>query len=246
MSSSTLPQSPAASNAMREQLDELDAILQRMLTLPVNGLSDADERPNSDPPITPPPVRRRPLAPPILEKPPLPETASSPPRVESQAKPRVEPPAKPHAPIVIFQPVSSPSTLSVPEPPPIAIATPPIVAPQLPTVPVQPASGSGPARTEAPQTAPESPKEVEPIVPPKASEFLERHRARLVEQRRIVPWLGPLGWLNAAFDRCSVALGRPGLWLVRSDVRTLMGWLGFGMLLAAAAILIGDWFGWTW
>ena len=246
MSSSTLPQSPAASNAMREQLDELDAILQRMLTLPVNGLSDTDERPKSDPPITPPPVRRRPLAPPVLEKPPLPETAPSPPRVESPAKPRVEPPAKPHAPIVVFQPVSSPSTLSVPELPPIAIATPPIVAPQLPTVPVQPASGSGPARIEAPQAASECPKEADPIVPAKPSEFLERHRARLVEQRRTAPWLGPLGWFNAAFDRCSVALGRPGLWLVRSDVRTLMGWLGFGMLLAAAAILIGDWFGWTW
>jgi hypothetical protein len=243
MSSSTLPQSPAKSNAMREQHDELDAILQRMLTLPVNGLSDTDDLPKSDPPITPPPVRRRPVAPPVLEKPPLPETAPSPPRIEAPSKPREEPP---RGSIVIFQPVSSPATLSVPEMPPLAIATPPIVAPQLPPVPTQPATGWGPARVEPPKTTPEAPEEVEPIVTAKPSEFFERHRARLIEQRRTTPWLGPLGWLNAAFDRSSVALGRPGLWLVRSDVRTVMGWLGFAMLLAAAVILVGDWFGWTW
>src|SRR5689334_3269657 len=94
MSSSTLPQPPAASNAMRQQLDELDAILQRMLTLPVNGQAEAEDEPKSDPPLTPPPVRRRPVAPPVLEKPPLPETAPS--------LQRVEPPAKPRGPITIF------------------------------------------------------------------------------------------------------------------------------------------------
>jgi len=246
MPSSTLPQSPPASNSMREQLDELDAILQRMLTLPVNGLPDADDVTKSHPSITPPPVRRRPVAPPVLEKPPLPETAPSPPRVEAPSKPRVEPPAKPRGPTVIFQPVSSPSMLSVPELPPIAIATPPIVAPQLPAAPVQQTPGWGPAGVRPAQPAPEPPKEIGSIIPSKPSEFLERHQARLAEQRRAAPWLGPLGWLNSAFDRCSVALGRPGLCLVRSDVRNVMGWLGIGMLLAAAAIVIGDWFGWTW
>jgi hypothetical protein len=232
---------------MRQQLDELDAILQRMLTLPVNGQAGEEERPKTDPPITPPPARRRPVAAPVLEKPPLPETAPSPPRVER--------PAKPPGPITIFQPVSSPSALSVPELPPLEIATPPIVAPSQSAPSSQPLPGWGPAHLEAPTStlarvdppaAPELPKELDPIIPTKPSEFFERHRARIKEQRRAAPWLGPLGWLNAAFDCCSVALGRPGLWLVRSDVRNVMGWVGVGLLLAAAVILVGDWFGWTW
>jgi hypothetical protein len=224
---------------MRQQLDELDAILQRMLTLPVNGQESTEEKPKSELPITPPPVRRRPVAAPILENPPLPETAPSPPRVEL--------PTKPRGPITIFQPVSSPATLSVPELPPLEIATPPIVAPTHTTAPSQPMPGWGPAREEAPPAPKaDSPKEIDPIIPIKPSEFFERHRARIKEQQRSAPWLGPLGWLNAAFDRCSIALGRPGLWLVRSDVRNVMGWLGLGMLVAAAVILVGDWFGWTW
>jgi hypothetical protein len=126
------------------------------------------------------------------------------------------------------------------------VAAPPFIAPSLAAAP-QPMQGWGPARVDAPMPqTPVTPKETASIVPVKPSAFLERHRARLEEQHRGKPWLGAMGWLNATFDRCSVALGRPGLWLVRSEVRTGMGWIGIGMLLAAAAILAGDWFGWTW
>jgi hypothetical protein len=240
MSSSTFPQSPAASNAMRQQLDELDAILQRMLTLPVNGRDEPDEKSRSESFLTPPPVRRRPVLPPPLEKPPLPETVPSP--------PRVEPPAKPRAPTVILQQVNSPSTLSVPEMPALKIAAPPVTGTEPSTSKSEPIPGWGPEQVETPQApvGPDTPVAIEPIVVPKPSEFLERRLKRLAEQRRAAPWIGPLSRLTAAFDRCFVALGKPGLWLVRSDVRTVMGWLGIGMLLAAAAILVGDRFGWTW
>src|SRR5262245_15842262 len=40
---------PAAGNPMRQQLDELDALLQRMLTLPVNQLDDAPADPEPQP-----------------------------------------------------------------------------------------------------------------------------------------------------------------------------------------------------
>src|SRR5687768_6438392 len=43
---------PAAGQAMRQQLDELDALLQRMLTLPINQTEDHDPHPE-------PPTPRR-------------------------------------------------------------------------------------------------------------------------------------------------------------------------------------------
>jgi hypothetical protein len=236
MSSSTLPQSPAGSNAMRQQLDELDAMLQRMLALPVNGRDEPEEKTRTESFLTPPPVRRRPVAPPPLEKPPLPETVPSPPRVEQRG------------PTVVLQQLSSPSAVSIPQMPPLNIAPPPATEsePFDPMPEPIPGWGFEQQATEQPSPRPDIPVATEPITLPKPSEFLERRLKRLAEQRQAAPWVGPLSRVTAAFDRCCTALGWPGLWFVRSDVRTVMGWLGIGMLIAAGAILFGDWFGWTW
>jgi hypothetical protein len=132
-----------------------------------------------------------------------------------------------------------------------ALAEPKPVAGQEPHPPKlnrSPLKGWGPSYEEemAPVVKREVAKPVEPVILEKPSPFLERHAARLQEQRRTAPWLAPLGWINSLFDRCVLALGRPGILLVRAESRDLLGWIGIGLLVAALAILVGDWFGWTW
>src|SRR6185437_8783145 len=65
MSTSVSTRSPGTLNPTRQQLDELDALLKRMLELPVNQLDDsADEAEDvaeelaSPPAVIPPPERR--------------------------------------------------------------------------------------------------------------------------------------------------------------------------------------------
>src|SRR5262249_14329030 len=120
MSSSALPRTPAPTSPMRQQLDELDALLQRMLSLPVNQLNE----PSSDPPspTSPAPVERaRTKVGPPVERRSVPQT----PTVEKQQTPsprveqeqslgaRSESPDRVRGPITVFQPLSSPGTLTV-------------------------------------------------------------------------------------------------------------------------------------
>jgi hypothetical protein len=151
----------------------------------------------------------------------------------------------------MYQPISSPTAIRVADPPAVeeakedeaSVLAPTVTAPKADTIP-----GWGPAVADKPPSLPVAePTEVtKPILSEPPSPFLERHRVRLREQHRAAPWLGPLGWINNLFDRTAVALGRPGLWLVRAEGRNILGWIGVGMLLAAGVILAGDWFGWTW
>jgi hypothetical protein len=64
---------------------------------------------------------------------------------------------------------------------------------------------------------------------------------------RRIPWpLQPLVWSNRAFDRCAGRLGRPGRWLRSSTGRALIGWSGIALLASAAAWAWLEWMGWTW
>jgi len=59
-------------------------------------------------------------------------------------------------------------------------------------------------------------------------------------------WLLPFVWCNRAFDGFTVLLGPPGRWLRGSAGRAALGWTGLLMLAAACGLFLGDWFGWTW
>src|SRR5262249_102313 len=120
MSSSALPRTSAPVNPMRQQLDELDALLQRMLSLPVNQLKESGGDPSSG--ALPAPVGKAhlPIAPSVerpsvsqiatVEKPrtPSPRTdREEPPSARSESRPRVQ------GTMTVFQPLSSPGTLTV-------------------------------------------------------------------------------------------------------------------------------------
>jgi hypothetical protein len=272
MSSPVLSKSPAPTNPVRQQLDELDALLQRMLALPVNQSPEPERNPLPEAQLPIPVPRPRPKLPTPLEpptartKPGSEETPSVPPRTEEKAEATTEsllrrteearggssdstPLRQPGADFVRV--TSSPevyvpeaSSLSEKKSTALSLST----EPNRLVVEPNPLAGWGPSFQEkAPAVVePESVKPAEPVLLERPSPFLERHAARLQKQRRAAPWLGPLTWVNAAFDRCVLAMGRPGLLLVRAEGRDILGWLGIGLLVAATVILIGDWFGWTW
>jgi hypothetical protein len=241
---------------MRQQLDELDALLQRMLSLPVNPLNEPDNGPPPRAPeekpqsMTKRPAERlgTPLTPVVEPKP------ASPPR-EQQEQLRSESPNRQRGSLTVYQSVSSPGTLTVITPPSVARKPEP-----LPAFEPDPAHTQDNPQTETlhrfipavredpppPTPVPEPSVPSQPLLSEPRSPFLQRHETRLRQRRRSTPWVGPLGRLNLLFDRCAVALGGPGLWLVRAEGRAVLGWIGILLLLGAVAILIGDWLGWSW
>jgi hypothetical protein len=52
--------------------------------------------------------------------------------------------------------------------------------------------------------------------------------------------------LNRAFDRCAGLFGFPGRWLRGPEGRTLLGWTGIALLIAAATWALLDTMGWSW
>jgi len=279
MSSPALPRSPASINPMRQQLDELDALLQRMLSLPVNTLensggvavAEAPEPPargekSRDRPVTPPERIDKPFAP-FIERVSIPQQPTPgdkgearAPRIDKEAvaKDRHEATPKPLGPYLAFQPISNPGTLTVTPMPPATetaderkspLVVKPMPATPLPTTSTAKTSGWGPFFEKASPGVVEEPAALEedlPELPELRSPFLERHQARLRERHEVSLWLRPLVWVNRSFDRCAIAVGGPGLWLVRPQARTAMGWIGILLLLAAAGLAALDWFGWTW
>jgi hypothetical protein len=61
----------------------------------------------------------------------------------------------------------------------------------------------------------------------------------------ISPILWPLIALNVTFNIATYLLGPLGTWL-RGSGRTLMGWLGIGMIVAAGVWAAGERFGYDW
>src|SRR5262249_7424275 len=74
MSSSAPPQ-PRPSSPMRQQLDELDALLQRMLTLPVNQVAEPEASVHREAPPTQSTAKARSIYATFVEKPTLPPTS---------------------------------------------------------------------------------------------------------------------------------------------------------------------------
>jgi hypothetical protein len=70
---------------------------------------------------------------------------------------------------------------------------------------------------------------------------------QLPVRARRIPWaLRPLVWSNRAFDRCAGRLGASGRWLRGPSGRGLIGWSGIALLASAAAWAWLEWMGWTW
>ncbi len=195
----------------RQLLDELDALMQRMLALPVQA---AEESPPVAPPEpTPPaPVPGRTVtvqaAAPVLQQVVVTRQAATPPsgppptRREDPPHPDLSAPAyvpvgaEPLLPLILQRPKKQAEKRAVGidwTPAPRA----PAAAPAAPR----------PAVLKPPEEAPE------PVAP--ASE---------------------IGWLirlNRSYDRATDLLGGPGRWLRSESGRNILGWAGIGMIAAA-------------
>jgi hypothetical protein len=236
---------PPAANATRQLLDELDALMERMLALPVNDLGDTLEHETTAPADA-------------LEAPsvaattafPQPAVESSPPRAAlSEMLPGLTKestnatdgrPLGPHPPF--------------PEPPaphgqldqrpglePPVTAGPPAFSPTglwpLPSVVCSDAAPfpAGPETAPARQPVPGLPCHT------------AANRRVMPAAPRLAGWWGrSLVWSNRTFDRWTCRLGRPGRWLQGTTGRTLLGWLGISLLCAAAVWGLSTWFDWTW
>ncbi len=232
--------SPPASHSMRQQLDELDALLQRMLTLPINQADDgtgnamAPRQPMADPSPTP-----------------LPAVGRQPRMVLLDGSAPVAPPQTPPATWdphwnINLNPQQGSSILGSRSP----AASDPRIASQR----VQPEAGPPIWRAEtvafappAPEPAPQPPLSAQATT---AGPPIQRYTPSPVPQATApieepmpMPFL-PLVVLNRAFDAVMHCFGPAGQWFCTSAGRSLLGYTGLVLLFGSAAWGAAGWFGW--
>jgi hypothetical protein len=220
----------------RQQLDELDSLLQRMLSLPTDaaGASPAPTQlPDVDAfaPLPPSLPGAR-----VFPQPATPTGATAEPVVHAW---RVEVPAPPLA-----TPVETPPATDARFLPPSP----------LPTAPLPPAPY--PYSLVFGQQQPSSPPPSAAVPPPPAGFVSPAPAAGIPAPQWQAPrdtatpgvpfLLLPLLVLNRVFDGLTYLLGPVGGWLRRPSGRNLIGWLGVLMILGAVAWGAVDWFGLTW
>jgi hypothetical protein len=218
--SSPLPPRPA--HPTRQQLDELDALLRRMLDVPESAA--AAPAPPEGPPAPPPgPAVSYRV---IQQAAPSPPGADAPPEEEQWVPLRSAWQPSPHT----WGPLAeswqqaqagrgtpAPPRVEAPPPPP----APPAREGAIPPPIIRPVSGFVQRLPEP--TGPEAPGG-----PP------------------VSRWLLPLVWCNRAFDALTAPLGAPGRWLRGRTGRAVLGAVGLVCLAAAVARAVADGIGWTW
>jgi hypothetical protein len=223
-------------NSMRQQLDELDTLLQRMLSLPINQL---DEQSVASPPPPPPPRQAAPA--------PQPQVAFVPQRGAAPAGDGWRPPAMvlladsgPVAPPVSPEPtfdrgwsinLNPQFGSSVLAPPGPAVAPPPPPAPAWQSEPPAALHVEMPAQTAYAAPA--------PIPEPPAS-----YRPRRDEPPS--PLVAPLVAFNQLFDAVIGLFGPPGRFLCGPVGKNLLGAAGVLMFLGGVALGVLEFNGWSW
>src|SRR5262245_58443062 len=224
---------PAGRNPVRQQLDELDALLQRMLALPVNSLDDGaattEPRTPSPRPIDPPP-----RAPALLDgwkQPPMMLLTDSGP---------VSPPSTPEPPRwdpswgINLNPQNGSSILGARSP----AATYSAAAPESPSQYVR-AESASPAISEPPQEPPEPESSTRSHIPTPAF------------RARATPRPGPpslLAWPFAILDQLfdwAVSLIPLGSMFTTRVGKDCIGVAGLVMLAAGVTWGVLDFLGWT-
>jgi hypothetical protein len=259
-----------AGNPTRQQLDELDALLQRMLALPLNP---ADE---PEPPAPQPAHYRTPAPEPAYRTAPAPAlgtngwrspalmfTADS----MSMAPPPPPPPAPPPPPPPVPRPAPPPeaenawaidlnpkkgsSILGARSPAASAPSPAPVEAPAPVAEP--PAAPANLRLTDVPAPEEAQPAPRTPIPPPVMAAVLPPAPARLrapAPPPSSTPFLlGPLVALNNLFDGVLGLTGPLGRFWCGRVGRNLLGTAGLMLLAASVAwgvLDFNDWFGWTW
>jgi hypothetical protein len=249
MSTPSPPRPSADLQPTRQQLDDLDALLRRMLDLPVNSTTTTVEAPVPQP-LVPPSEEGHPIRESSAPAPPVSYVV-----VETTSKDAPEPEtATPAAPTSAAAPVEGEGWIpfrSSWQPSPQtwgpladswhqARAGRPSSSPAEPT-PDAPAPTPAPAADMTP--APPSPVAVPtPAAPPPRLPPLDL-TWRPAWQETL---LAPLVWFNRAFDGCLMPLGRLGRVLCGSPGRTVLGFVGLACLAAAVTrALTGGILPWT-
>jgi hypothetical protein len=201
----------------RQQLDEIDALLRRMLSLPPLA-SEAATPPAPSPPA-PTPAAVSYATPTIREvPPPQPPTAGAPIVQEWR--------------VGWQQPVAAPTPSVLTWGAPVPLAT-------LAEAPYDSQPAAYPFQTPPATQIPTIPSAVPPGPP------LHAFAQASLTAPSISPILWPLVALNVTFNIATYLLGPLGTWL-RGSGRTLLGWLGIGMILAAGVWAAGEKFGYDW
>jgi hypothetical protein len=255
MSTPTAPKPPASgteptSHPTRELLDELDALMQRMLALPVNQLEE-ELRTMAEETSAPPTGDRLAESEEVASNPAPPANSGEALRTRSisadvPGAARAEEAgdmAPPHAPLIAFQPL-----------PPANQAAPPTFPPESDPPGEKPDSdwerllAAGPevlAALGRPETLDQPSKTPEEVITPGSPSSSMDAQAASSLPRRGSLWLRPILWSNWVFDGVTRWLGPPGRWLRSPAGRSVMGWIGLGLLAGAAAWLLAFGFGWT-
>jgi hypothetical protein len=231
----------------RQQLDELDALLQRMLSIP--GCADANE-PAGD--GIPEAMKSDDFAP----RPPL--------LPNSQVLPQPVAPSMPGAPVVhawrVEVPMGPTGSSNSAASPPLAL---PVDAPltfQPTPLPVYPSFVQAPAAPAPypysmvfgpPATQPneigERPPQAPPSVPSSSGMPTPPWQSPRSAEPPPIPFLlWPIAALNGVFNLVTFLLGPLGTWLRRPPGRNALGWLGILLILAAIGWGVADWYGIEW
>jgi hypothetical protein len=238
------PATPRSSgNTTRDQLDDLDALLQRMLDLPVQKLED--DRLEDEPALTHAELPEAEARVTMVESPPAPMPARHTRPVEDawrsdSARPvaNQSPKAGPrsssttaHAPAVA-EPSKPLRAFGEEEDGTLKARVPPSSPNALTVVTRQTAAGPSAKRPEG----------VTPALP---------HQSKEGKPSPAPTWRPPLWlrWLiapNRVFDQLTGRLGAPGRWLRGPWGRILLGVTSLLLIAFAVTFLVLDWIGWTW
>ncbi len=273
MSTPSKPRPPAG-NPTRQLLDELDALMERMLELPVNQLGEDLRKPAPETPRVVSAEEEEEFRPPADDPaPPVVGLRQEPARAPLPSPAPAAPPREvPPAPTLRLTPTTPPAE----EPPGMSAASWERVLPIRPWVDEPGERSEEPAEPgfvmpgplpwgEEPRAA--GPVDLERIIPasPEVLEAIsprpEPPPAAPNPWPRVGAWAGTAsppaadpgpGWLrpvlavNRAFDAGTAWLGAPGRWLRGPRGRALVGWTGLGLLAGAVVWVVLAEFGWTW
>jgi hypothetical protein len=213
----------SASQSTRQLLDELDALMQRMLAVPVEK-GDSPEAAEAAPRPAEPAVKVEvPLPPQFINSTPAPRTVELLPTPIVVQAPAPRPPVGGFAATVAEPEAAAPTYIPVGAEPllPLIVQRPPSLVAEIPPLPrVQPPA---PVRKVTVEPAPPArPAWMNPtaVKPPAAPVRIGNVTQLLV-------------MINRSYDRGTALLGGPGRWLRSQQGRAMLGWTGLAMLITA-------------
>jgi hypothetical protein len=223
----------AAPQLTRQQLDDLDALLQRMLQLPVKDLEEpipsSGPKPRFKANQALEDAQSAPLSPSHSS---LSETLEYSPNLSSD-EPRGNMLVPPPGNLILTDPLPS------------------LLKPSPSSAPGPEDTGEDKARDtgqwfESPEKEQKAGKG-EIVSPAWATRTHGRFQTSVSSRPPEVGlWLRPLVWGNRLFDSFTLGLGAPGRWLRRPGGRSLLGWTGLILLAGAITLVVLGRIGWTW